>query len=161
MPGTLVQIATSNGGMPKLPALVGVVTRDGVQGDWQKNRKYHGGPDRAICLYSVELYDYLRTRGIDLQPGAVGENFTTQGIDLLAMAVGDCLQFGRGPGGCVIQITDVRVPCRNLNQWDPRLLKVINGHSGWVARVLQPGTVHPGDPVQLSPRPEPLAADLE
>ena len=38
--------------MPKLPVRGAArVTRDGVEGDWQKNRKYHGGPNRAVCLF--------------------------------------------------------------------------------------------------------------
>src|ERR1051325_11627720 len=86
----LVQVNSSAGGMPKKP-LVGAarVTRDGVQGDWQNNRRHHGGPDRAICLFSEELYAWLRDEyGIDLCNGSIGENFTTRGIDLDALAPG-------------------------------------------------------------------------
>src|SRR5438067_501149 len=117
--------------MPKLPIAGPVrVTRDGVQGDRQRDRRYHGGLARAICLYSEELYAWLRDEhAIDLRNGSVGENFTTRGIDIGALDVGAQLQIG---SDVIIQLTDVRVPCRNLNQWDARLLKVIQGHSGWV-----------------------------
>ena len=144
MGGSLVQVSTSPGGMPKLAHPEAAVTFDGVGDDWQTNRKYHGGRDRAVCLFSVELYDWLRAEyGIDLVPGSVGENFTTAGVDLDALSPDDVLSVG----ACRIQITGVRVPCRNLNQWDPRLLKVIKGRSGWVCRVLTEGTVRPGDGV--------------
>jgi MOSC domain-containing protein YiiM len=75
--GKLIQVNVSPGGMPKLAVAGPVrVTVDGVPGDWQKNRKYHGGPARAICLFSTELYAELAREGVELSPGSVGENFT-------------------------------------------------------------------------------------
>ena len=50
MPATLAQVNVSPGGMPKSAVLVARVTFSGVEGDKQRNRKYHGGPDRAVCL---------------------------------------------------------------------------------------------------------------
>src|SRR3954451_648091 len=143
MKGTLVQLNVSGGGMPKLPVLQAMVTAEGVAGDWQKNRKYHGGPDRAVCIFSVELYDRLRGLGIDLVPGAVGENFTTSGLDLQRLTKGSRLRVG----GCTIEITDVRVPCRSLRQWDDDLPELIVGFSGWVAKVVEDGEVRAGDSV--------------
>ena len=147
MTGTLVQLNLSPGGMPKLPVLFARVTANGVDGDKQRNRKYHGGPDRAICLYSTELYDRLRSLGIDLEPGAVGENFTTTGIDLQRLAKGDRLKVG---DECVIEITNIRVPCSNLKKWDTDLPELIVGYSGWVAKVVTDGTVRPGDRIELT-----------
>jgi MOSC domain-containing protein YiiM len=140
----LVQLNVSHGEMPKLPVLFAEVTADGVAGDWQKNRTYHGGPNRSVCLYSEELYAWLREQhGIDLRNGAVGENFTTRGIDLNALSPGDQLRVG----GCTIELTAIRAPCRNLNKWDGRLLSVIQGRSGWLAKVVQAGIVRPGDAI--------------
>jgi MOSC domain-containing protein YiiM len=144
MAGKLLQLNVSKGGMPKLPVGQARVTVDGVEGDWQKNRKYHGGPNRAVCVFSTELYDRLRSYGIDLGPGSVGENFTTTGFDLQRLARGDRLRVGE----CVIEITDVRVPCRNLKQWDEDLPELIVGYSGWVAKVVEEGVVKPGDSVE-------------
>jgi MOSC domain-containing protein YiiM len=146
MAGTLVQLSISPGGMPKLPVPSAMVTGDGVAGDWQKNRKYHGGPDRAVCLYSVELYGWLREKGFDLQAGTLGENFTTQGFDLGALAVGDRVRVGEA---CVIEITDVREPCRQLKKWGAALPKLIVGRSGWVAKVVREGEVKAGDRVEV------------
>ena len=148
MPAVLAQLNISPGGMPKLPIETARVTADGVEGDWQKNRKYHGGPDRAICLYSEELYDFLRGRGVNVSNGQIGENFTTRGLDLQALAKGDRLRVGE----CVIEITNVRVPCRQLRMWDQDLPELIVGHSGWVAKVVQEGSVRQGDVVQKLPR---------
>jgi MOSC domain-containing protein YiiM len=147
MPAILAQLNISGGGMPKLPIPSAMVTRDGVAGDWQHNRKYHGGPNRAICLFSVELYDWLAEQGVVLAHGSVGENFTTGGLNLQALKVGDRLRVG----ACSIEITDVRVPCSNLKQCHPELPKLIDGRSGWVGKVVTEGLVRQGDPVEVMP----------
>jgi MOSC domain-containing protein YiiM len=151
MTGTLIQVSTSKGGMPKIAVPEARVTRDGVGDDWQLNRKYHGGCDRAVCLFSLELYDWLRAEHrIDLQPGCMGENFTTKGIDLQVIGPGDQLTVGE----CIIQITKVRVPCVSLNKWHPDLMRIIEGHSGWMARVNQSGVVKAGDSIELLAKTE-------
>ena len=145
---TLVQLNVSAGGMPKFPVLLARVTPDGVEGDWQKNRKVHGGANRAICIYSEELYAWLREQGINVSNGDVGENFTTRGLDLQALDVGSRLRVG---ADCVIELTDVRAPCRQLKQWDERMPRLIAGRSGWVAKVVREGVVKPGDPIEVLP----------
>jgi len=152
MNGTLAQLNVSNGGMPKTAVLFAHVSRDGVAGDWQRNRKYHGGPDRAVCLYSEELYAELRAEGVDLVNGAVGENFTTRGVNLQHLARGDRLRIG---ADCVIELTNIRVPCRSLKKWAEDLPTLIQGRSGWVAKVVSEGTVRPGDPIEVLPRRTP------
>ena len=144
MKGTLVQVNVSRGGMPKLPVLQAHVGAAGVDGDRQLNKKYHGGPDRAICLFSTELYDRLRSFQIDLVPGAVGENFTTTGLDMQKLKPGDRLKVG----GCTIEITKVRIPCASLKKWDADLPELMVGFSGWVAKVVNEGIVRPGDDIQ-------------
>lgn len=148
MKAELVQLSVSRGGMPKLPIERWHVSVEGVEGDWQKNRKYHGGPDQAICLFSVELYDWLGSEhGINLKPGSVGENFTTRGVDFQMIQPGDRLRVG----GCLIEITMVRTPCRNLNQLDAQLLKAMKQRSGWKAKVVKEGMVQAGDEVVFLP----------
>jgi len=146
MSGILAQLNVSPGGLPKTSIPSAHVSRDGVAGDWQRNRKYHGGPDRAICIFSEELYEWLRDDGIDMTNGAVGENFTTRGIDLQSLAKGDRLRVG---DECVIEITNVRIPCRTLMKWSPNLPRAIEGRSGWVARVVSEGLVREGDPIEI------------
>jgi MOSC domain-containing protein YiiM len=142
----LVQLNVSPGGMPKLPIDHAPVTEGGVPGDKQLDRKYHGGPDRAICIYSIELYDWLREdHGLDLTWGSLGENFTTEGLDLNRLEKGSRLRVG----GCTIEITKVRTPCHKLKQWDPLLPEIIVGRSGWVAKVIEPGEVKPGDDIEV------------
>lgn len=145
MTAKLLQVGTSNGGMPKLAMLQANVTFDGLVTDWQNNRKHHGGRDRAVCLYSRELYDWLATQNVNVFPGELGENFTTTGLDLLSLKIGDRLQVG----GCLIELTSIRVPCSNLNRWHPELLNLFKGRSGWLARVVEEGIVRPGDAIEL------------
>ena len=144
--GTLTQVNVSEGGMPKLPVPAAKVARDGVEGDWQKNRKYHGGPNRAVCIFSEELYEWLRDKGIDLKNGSVGENFTTRGLELNQLNKGDRLRIG---DACIIEITDVRIPCSSLKKWDADLPELIVGRSGWVAKVIEEGEVKPGDSIEM------------
>src|SRR5436305_937804 len=99
MPPVLAQVNVSPGGMPKRPIPSARVTRSGLEGDRQRNLKFHGGPDRAVCLYSEELYAWLRDQGVHVSNGDVGENFTTRGLDLQRLSRGDRLRVG-GPDGC-------------------------------------------------------------
>ena len=151
MRAVVTQLNVSGGGMPKQPVLQAHVTPGGVDGDRQRNLKYHGGPDRAVCIYSEELYAWLNEQGVRVTNGAVGENFTTRGLDLLKLKKGDRLLVG-GDGGCVVEITKVRVPCSQLKRWDVDLPELIVGRSGWMARVVTEGAVKPGDPIAVLPR---------
>jgi len=142
---TLVQLNVSAGGIPKVAVASAQVRRDGVAGDWQINRKYHGGPDRAVCLYSNEFYAELAGEGIQLQAGDIGENFTTRGIDLRQLNVGSRLRVGE----CLIEITKVRIPCKKLNGVHPDLLERIVGRSGWMCRVIEESVVRQGDAITV------------
>ena len=145
MRGTLTQLNVSAGGMPKTPVLLARVTRGGVEGDRQKNKKYHGGADRAVCLYSEELYAWLQSQEVDVKAGDIGENFTTRGINLPHLKKGDRLKVGE----CVIELTDIRVPCHQLRKWDADLPELIVGRSGWVAKVVSEGMVKTGDEISV------------
>ena len=145
MGAVLARVNISSGGMPKLPVPEAMVTVEGVAGDRQRNLKFHGGPNRALCIYSEELYEWLRDDcGVDVTAGQIGENFTTCGLDLGAVKPGDRLRVG----GCIIEITKVRVPCNQLKMWDEDLPELIVGRSGWVAKVIEEGLVRPGDPIE-------------
>ena len=145
MAGVLVQVNVSNGGMPKLPVPQAMVTVHGVEGDRQKNLQVHGGPNRAICVYSEELYEWLREScNVNVTNGQIGENFTTRGPELGALKPGDRLRVG----ACLIEITKVRAPCHQLKTWDEDLPELIVGRSGWVAKVVEEGLVRSGDPIE-------------
>src|SRR3569832_2171795 len=75
------QISVSDGGVPKLPVWEAKVSEQGLSGDRQRNLKFHGGPDRAVCLYSLELIEHLQAEGHPIDAGAAGENLTLSGLD--------------------------------------------------------------------------------
>lgn len=150
MTGKVLQLNISPGGMPKRAIASARITAEGVAGDWQTDRRYHGGPSRAVCLFSRELIEEFGREGIELFPGAVGENLTTDGIDLRRLNVGDRLRVGQ----CLLEITKVRVPCSKLKRYHKDLPKRIEGRSGWLAKVVEPGEVRQGDPIQVVPRTE-------
>jgi MOSC domain-containing protein YiiM len=132
------------------------VDAGGVSGDWQKNRKHHGGPDRAVCLYSMERIDALRGEGHPIAPGAIGENLTLAGLEWERLVPGVRLRVG---ADVLLEITSYTTPCRTIAGAfaDGRSTRVSQKlHPGWsrvYARVLAAGTVRVGDPVALVAAP--------
>ena len=144
-------INISNGGVPKRPQLACHVGFDGLEGDRQRDLRYHGGPDRAVCLYSLDLIEALRAEGHDIEPGAIGENLTVKGVDWALMTPGATLAVGE----VRLQLTDYAAPCNNIarsfqrRQYVRVNQKVNAGWSRLYARVLAEGTVHLGDSVRI------------
>ena len=146
------QVSLSDGGVPKSAVLSAQVTRDGLVGDRQRNRKYHGGPDRAVCLFSLEVIDALRAEGHSIAPGSSGENLTLAGLDWSLIRPGDRLRIGEQVR---LEMTSYTTPCRYNAQWFKggdyeRIAQ--ETHPGWsrlYARVLHEGSVRPGDCVVL------------
>lgn len=81
MQGQIVQINLSDGGVPKQSVPSAQVETSGLVGDRQRNLKHHGGPDRAVCLWSAEIIQMLKEEGHPIAPGAAGENITVAGLD--------------------------------------------------------------------------------
>jgi len=113
---------------------------------------------RQVHLVQAELLDALHGHGFAVVGGAVGENITTRGIDLLAQPTGTLLRLG---DDALIALTGVRTPCGQLNGLQPGLLDAFRRvGNGVMAVVVQGGVVRAGDPIgqQLPPAPHhPLA----
>lgn len=132
------------------------VGTENVAGDKQANRKYHGGPEKAVCVYCAEHYPVWRAeRGIEMPYGAFGENLTIEGLTEDALCVGDTLTVGT----VHLQISQPRIPCANLQKrWDWRELPARiqeTGWSGFYCRVLQTGELASGDTLTVTARPYP------
>lgn len=146
------QVSLSDGGVPKLAVPSALVTIDGLVGDRQRNRKYHGGPDRAICLFSLEVIETLRAEGHSIRPGSSGENLTLTGLDWRQVKPGDRFTIGVQ---VQLEIMSHTAPCRLNAQWfkDGDYARISEnrhpGSSRLYARVLRQGTVRPGDRVLL------------
>jgi len=146
----IFQINISKGGVPKQPIPVANLTELGIEGDQQKNTKEHGGPERALCLFSLEHILELQAEGNPIFPGALGENITLSGIAWTELSPGDQLQLGER---VIIQISKHTSPCKNIQSYFKdgdysRLSQKANpGWARFYARVLQPGQIQIGDRV--------------
>jgi MOSC domain-containing protein YiiM len=107
----IVQISVSAGGVAKRAVSSARGTRMGLEDDTQRNRKLHGGPDRALCLFSKERICILQAEGHPIAPGSIGENLTIEGIDWSRVAPGTYLRFG---DHVVAEVTDYTAPCFNI-----------------------------------------------
>ena len=159
----VVQISVSAGGVPKRAVPAARVTALGLEGDVQGNRRLHGGPDRAVCLFSLERIRALRAEGHPITPGSIGENLTLEGVEWSAVVPGSHLRLG---DDVVVQITGYTTPCRKIggsfrNHDAGRVSQERHpGDSRVYARVLRPGLLSTGDPARLLAPDEarPLAA---
>jgi MOSC domain-containing protein YiiM len=147
--GSIVSLHRSNGGVPKLEVPSAWVSAAGMEGDRQNNLKHHGGPDRALCLYSQELIDALRAEGHPVVPGAMGENIVIRGLDWRELIPGVRMTLG----SVEIELTGYAHPCRNIaGSFRGRDMNRVSAkmHPGWsrvYARVSTAGRVGVGDSV--------------
>jgi MOSC domain-containing protein YiiM len=149
--GRITGLQRSNGGVPKLPVETAAVGEQGMEGDRQRNRRFHGGPDRALCLYAQERIDALGAEGHPIVRGAVGENVTIAGLPWERVRPGARLTLGE----VEVEVTSYTSPCDNiegafLDGRFPRISQKV--HPGWsrvYVRIRRGGSIHVGDPVRL------------
>jgi len=153
--GRVVQVSVSDGGVPKRAVQRALVGRLGLEGDAHHHDAVHGGPLRAVCLFAIEAIERVRADGhAGLGPGAIGENVTTEGIELARLAVGARLEIG---DEVVLEITGPANPCDVIRG------AFVAGKSGRVsillhpddfrmyARVLSKGEIRTGDAIRVLP----------
>jgi len=111
---------------------------------------------RQVHLIHAELFEELADKGFFLQPGVMGENITTRGLDLLALPAGTRLRLG---SEALVEITGLRNPCIQIEAFQPGLLKAVLGRdangklirkAGVMAIVLEGGDVRPGDSIDVT-----------
>ncbi|MFP5321315.1 MAG: MOSC domain-containing protein [Acidimicrobiia bacterium] len=150
--GTVVQLSRSGGGVPKAAVDVVQVGFDGVAGDVQSNRKHHGRPFQALCLWSADVIEALRAEGHTVHPGAVGENVTVAGIDWASLRGATRIRIGE----VLCEVSGWATPCRKIDAWFTGRSDRIDHerHPGWsraYAWVLEPGAIRTGDEVVVEP----------
>jgi MOSC domain-containing protein YiiM len=131
--------------------------REGLSGDHQYDRRHHGGPERALLMYSADHYPLWRREWCrkDVGPGGFGENLTVSGLSEDTACIGDVFRIGE----VRIEVSSPRTPCSNVARRHgiPDLVGTIvqNHRSGWYLRVLSEGWVEAGMEVMLADRPYP------
>ena len=157
--GIVVQVSAWRGGVPKRALIHAELTAAGIVGDSWNHPKIHGGHVQAVLIVTEEGINELVTAGFPLYPGALGENITTRGLDRRYLRAGQRFQIGTA----VIELTERRTPCRTLNVYGPGIQHAIFdrqckeadyssplwGLSGFYAAVVTPGTVYPGDAIDI------------
>lgn len=152
MGGRVFQINTSPGGVPKRAVRSAEVGPLGLDGDGVNHPKIHGGPERAVCVWSLERVLALQEEGHPVFPGSTGENLTLAGLDWDALVPGAVLAFERGVR---LQLASFTTPCRTIagSFADGRFKRIgQERHPGWsrlYARVLTPGTLTTGEAVRV------------
>jgi MOSC domain-containing protein YiiM/GNAT superfamily N-acetyltransferase len=152
--GRVLQVNVSLGGVPKHPVAAARVGPLGLEGDRHRADTAHGGPHRAVALLAIEAIERVAAEGHPIEPGSVGENLTTQGIEWSLLPSGTRIEIGTE---VVLEISTPANPC------DTIVGSFSDGHSGRIsilrhpsdsrmyARVLVEGTVRPGDRIRLMP----------
>jgi MOSC domain-containing protein YiiM len=135
------------------------VEAPGLAGDVQANRRVHGGPEKAVYGYPLSGYIGWRAEFPDLVdrfgPGAMGENLVIAGQDEASLCIGDIVRCG----SATLQIAQIREPCSTFAAifGTTRVVRAMvrSGRCGWYYRVVEAGTLGPGDNHIVIERPNP------
>ncbi len=149
--GTVAQINSSDGGVPKRPVDHAIVDRRGVVGDSQNARQHHGRPWQALCLWSAEVIADLQAEGHPIGHGSAGENLTLQGLEWSQLRAGTVLEIG----SVRCQLSAAALPCAKNARWfsDRDFNRIHHTRhperTRWYASVLSPGEIRRGDAARV------------
>lgn len=128
-------------GMRKKPAGSGTLLEEiGFEGDG-----HAGFGHRQVSLLAVESIEKMRARGLDVGPGDFAENVTTSGVDLVSLPIGTRLRMG----GTLLEVSQIGKVCHSRCAIFEQAGDCVMPREGIFARVLNGGTVQPGDPVEV------------
>jgi MOSC domain-containing protein YiiM len=150
--GIVVSLNISAGGVPKLPIRSAELGETGFAGDGHDDMKHHGGPERAVCIYSVELIEALRREGHSISAGSAGENLTISGLEWRIMVPGARLRIGE----TMVELTSYASPCKTIrDSFIKGIFKRISQkeNPGWsrvYGKVLSGGVVRVGDLIVMA-----------
>ena len=149
--GRIESINTSRGGVPKQPVFEAFVTTDGIDGDHQRDRRFHGGPERAVVIFSLDVITALQREGHPIATGTTGENLTVSGVDWTTLSPGAELTIG----DVRLRVTKYASPCYKVagSFADGDVSRISQTtHPGWsriCAEVVSEGLIRLGDTLQL------------
>ncbi|MCC6545985.1 MOSC domain-containing protein [Candidatus Sumerlaeota bacterium] len=145
-------------GIRKLP-LEGPVAIDslGIAGDMQVDKRRHGGPFKALCVYCTAYYcDWKNDLGLEMPIGSFGENIAIDDLRDEDACVGDVYAIGNT---VKVRVTGPRGPCESLSiHWKRKGFQLIakdTRKTGFYLSVMEPGRITAGDEFHLLERPAP------
>lgn len=112
----------------------------GIKGD-----AHAGDWHRQVSLLAEESIDFMRAKGLELEPGAFAENITTIGIDLPKLPIGTRLVSGE----VELEVTQIGKKCHHGCEIFQQVGDCIMPRDGIFAKVLQPGVIHKGDTLEV------------
>lgn len=132
------------------------VSETGISGDFQADKRVHGGLEKAVYQYPTENYqmlaDALPHLADKFKQPCVGENFSSTGMQDQSVFIGDIYRIG----STLLQVSQPRMPCWKLNHHignaHMQALLIAFNRSGWYYRVLEAGTLQVGDEFSLVER---------
>ncbi len=154
--GRVLQVNVSGGGVPKRPVERAWVGKFGLEGDKHRENTVHGGPYQAVCLYGIEAIERLQAEGHPVEPGSVGENLTTTGVEWSLLPVGTIARVGNE---LQLEVSNSATPCKTQignfadGQFSRMSIDLHPSDSRMYARVLSEGEVKPGDLITITPAP--------
>ncbi len=161
--GTVVAVCRNEKpGLPK-PVVdeITLIEDWGIEGDYHAGKlvrhRYLAKKDptqpnvRQVLLIDTQILAQLKQEGIDISSGMLGDNMTVEGLNVMSIPLGTHLEVGEA----LLEVTEVRIPCSQLNGMDKRLLKASmikeegkkRFRAGIMARVLKGGRVRANDQI--------------
>jgi len=110
---------------------------------------------RQVHLLHAELFAELDGKGFTVVPGAMGENITTRGLDLLSLPADTELHIG---AQAVVRVTGLRNPCAQIDRFQRGLMQAVLDRApdgklvrkaGVMSVVVTGGRVAAGDPIEV------------
>lgn len=151
--GVLTSINISAGGVPKRRVADARVSRLGLLMDAQNDKIGHGGPEKAVCVYSLERIHALQAEGHPIDIGTAGENVTVEGIDWDLVVPGTKLRLGKEVS---LEVASFTTPCKTIRDSfiEGEFVRISQKlHPGWsrvYTRVLSEGQIRCGDSVEVT-----------
>jgi len=113
------------------------IVGDAHAGDWH----------RQVSLLAEESINFMRNKGLELEPGAFAENITTEGIELATLPIGTRL----GNGQVVLEVTQIGKKCHKGCAIFKQVGDCIMPREGIFTKVIVPGTLRRGDSLDVLP----------